>query len=325
MLLTGCRSLRPPASAELVQRSQPLLGTFVTISIYSEDRDAAQSAISAAFAEVRRVDALLSIHRTETELSRVNKLAADQPVVVSAELFNVLSTAQHIARETGGSFDVTIRPLADLWGFIWKEYRFPTGPELAAVLPRVGFRLVELDPVARTVRFLRSGVSIDPGGIGKGYAVDRAIAVLQETGISNAMVKAGGDLRVIGAPPGAEHWVVQLEDPGKHGNRISIPLSDGALSTSGNYENFFEKDGRRYSHILDPRTGLPVEGVAACTVIAPTCMESDAWATACMVFGVERSLEMFSDKLAIQFSVMNDESIDEFLIRQTDDFPEALK
>lgn len=304
--LSACRTAPTRPNAELIHRSQPLLGTFVTISAWGADPARVQSAISAAFAEVRRADALMSIHRVDSELSRINSLAATQAVQASPELFDVLQLAQDVAAKTEGSFDVTIRPLADLWGFIWKEHRLPTEQELEAVLPRVNFRLVELETGNRTVRFRQVGVSIDLGGIGKGVAVDMAITKLRELGITNAMVKAGGDLRVMGVPPGEDFWTVQLEDPRKQGSRVSIPLRDAALSTSGNYENFFEVAGRRYSHILDPRTGLPVQGIAACTVIAPTCVESDAWATACFVYGASRSLEQLAGKFPLRFVLLSE-------------------
>jgi thiamine biosynthesis lipoprotein len=161
------------------------------------------------------------------------------------------------------------------------------------------------------------GISIDLGGIGKGVAVDWAMAKLRSLGVTNAMVKAGGDLRVSGTPPGETHWIVQLEDPGKKGQRISIPLRDAALSTSGNYENFFEVNGRRYSHILNPRTGLPVEDIAACTVIAPTCAESDAWGTALFVHGVERSLNQFGQRFAIRFTTITNGG---YAVQQTETF-----
>ena len=323
---TGCQNPRSREhSPELIHRSQPLLGTFVTISAWGADRDAVQCAISAAFDEIRRADVLMSIHRPDSELSRVNAQAASNDVTVSPELFRVIELAQRIAQETDGSFDVTIRPLADLWGFIWKEHRLPSDAELRAVLPNVDYRKIELDVAHRTIRFREPGVSIDLGGIGKGVAVDMAIAKLRELGVTNAMVKAGGDLRVIGTPPDAEFWTVQLEDPRKEGRRVSIPLRDAALSTSGNYENFFEVAGRRYSHILDPRTGMPVDGISSCTVIAPTCAESDAWATACFVHGVERSLGQFGDRFAIRFTLMPEEDGDgRWTVRQTANFPLPL-
>ncbi len=309
----------------LVHRSQPLLGTFVTISAWGADSAQVQSAISAAFAEIRSADALMSIHRVDSELSRVNSLAVSNAVPVSPELFKVLQIAQRLAVETEGSFDVTIRPLADLWGFMWKEPRLPAEQELKDVLPRVNFRHVELDACERTVRFRQPGVSIDLGGIGKGVAVDMAIAKLRELGVTNAMVKAGGDLRVMGASPGQEFWTVQLEDPLKQGRRINIPLRDAALSTSGNYENFFEVAGQRYSHILDPRTGLPVQGVAACTVIAPTCAESDAWATACFVYGAPQSLERFAGTFPLRFVLLPEsDSTGPLRVVASPNFPAAL-
>ena len=304
-----------------MRRSQPLLGTFVTISAYGTDRVQLNRAVAEAFAEFRRIDTLMSIHRPDSEISAVNARAAQGPVVVSVDLFRVLAVAQEIAAQTDGSFDMTIRPLSDLWGFIWKEYRLPSETELQNLLPRVDYRLVKLDPTDRSVRFLAEGVSIDLGGIAKGFAVDCAIENLQAFGVVCAMVKAGGDLRVIGTPPGRVHWEVQLEDPGKQGQRISIPLRDAALSTSGNYENSFVIGGRRYSHILHPRSGLPVQGIAACTVIRPTCIESDAWATACFVYGAQRSLDRFGDRFPMRFTLVSDSNEKAWTVLQTDTFP----
>lgn len=267
----------------------------------------------------------MSIHRADSELARINASATTNAVVVSPELFAVLQLAQDIATQTDGAFDITIRPLADLWGFIWKQHRLPTTEELERTLPLVNFRYVQLDPATRTVRILKPSLSLDLGGIGKGVAVDWAIAKLQSLGITNAMARAGGDLRVIGAPPGETHWTVQLEDPRKEGQRVNIPLRDAALSTSGNYENYFEVNGRRYSHILNPRTGLPVEGIAACTIIAPTCAESDAWATALFVLGLEKSLERFGPTRAMRFTVPSiDNKTPGWHIRQSRSFPNHL-
>src|SRR5436309_2372753 len=191
-LLAGCQAPQP--SHELVCRSEPLLGTFVTISVYGENRERVNAAVSAAFEEFRRIDGLMSIHRADSELSRLNAGAAVEPVVVSPDLFRVISKAQEIADQTEGSFDITIRPLADLWGFIWKEYRFPTEAELEGVMARVNYRFVQLNSEKRAVRFLAPGISLDLGGIAKGFAVDCAIERLRSNGITNAMVKAGGDL-----------------------------------------------------------------------------------------------------------------------------------
>ena len=318
--MAGCRTPQP--SLELVRRSEPLLGTFVTITVYGENRERLHAAVSAAFEEFRRIDGLMSLHRADSELSQVNARASIEPVAISADLFRVITKAQEIAGITEGSFDITIRPLAELWGFIWKEYHLPTAEQLEDVLPRVNYRLVQLDAEHRTVHFRLAGVSLDLGGIAKGFAVDCAIEKLWSGGVSTAMVKAGGDLRVIGAPPGKTNWIVQLEDPAKEGRRTSVQLRDAALSTSGNYENFFEIGGVRYSHILNPRTGWPVQGIAACTVIAPTCVDSDAMATACFVYGVEKSLAKLGTRYPMRFTLTPiSPAQDKWSIRQTDSFP----
>jgi len=306
----------------LIRRAQPAMGTYVTVSAYGSNHLRLQDAISAAFKAIHEVDERMSVHRPDSELSRVNAEAARQPVKVSPELFHVLAAALDISKTTRGAFDVTTRPLTDLWGFLWKKnYRLPTASELERVLPLVNFELIELDPANRTVRFLREGVSIDLGGIAKGYAVDRALETLAAAGITNAMVKAGGDLRVIGLPPGQEHWTVFLEDPNKRGARIQVRLRDAALSTSGDYENFFEVNGTRYSHILDPRTGMPVQGVAACTLVAPTCMESDAWATACMILGPDGSFSLITNRFSARFTLRSKARPDRLETIETADFP----
>ena len=300
LLLVSCRTVSSPELIS-VRRSQPLLGTFVVITAYGHDAQALNTAVTAGFNEVRRIDALMSLHRPDSELVRLNESAANGPVTVSPELFEVIFAGQQIAHATGGAFDLTVRPLVDLWGFIWKDHRLPSSAELAAALPKVGYQLVTLEPATRRVSFKRPGVSLDLGGIGKGYAVDAVIRKIRELGVARALVRAGGDLRVLGLPPKADYWEVQLEDPARKGRRTLIRLREGAVSTSGDYENFFIVDGQRYSHIVNPKTGLPTREVVACSVAAPTCMESDAWATAACVMGVEKSLELLQPRYALRF------------------------
>ena len=299
-MLASCQSWRP--TSEPVTRLQPHLGTFVAITVYAEP-ETANEAIDAAFDEFRKVDALLSIHRPDSALARAN---AGAPM--NDELREVITKSLAIARETDGAFDPTIRPLADLWGFIKKEgLRLPSPAELQAVLPKVDYRKATIHD--NRLHFAVEGMSIDPGGFGKGYAVDRAIAALQHHGIRNAMVKASGDLRVIGLPPGQRHWTLYLEDPEKQGNRVAIQLKKGALSTSGNYENFFKIKDQRYGHLLDSRTGLPVQAIAACTLTAPTCLESDAYATAACILGIEKSRKLLPKKYGMRFVTLNGEVI----------------
>ncbi len=299
-LPTGCQNWAPSKARKPVTRVQPHLGTYVSITVYG-DPAVVQPAINAAFDEFRAADKLLSIHRHDSALARANASGE-----VSTALRPVLERALAVAKDTDGAFDPTIRPLADLWGFIKKEgYRMPTGTELEIVLTKVNYRHIEL----RGNRLIKGAqdASIDSGGFGKGYAVDRAIAVLQQRGIQNAMVKAGGDLRVIGLPPGQEHWTIWIEDPEKNGNRVPVKLKGGAMSTSGQYENFMVINGRRYGHLLDPRTGMPVEGIAACSLTAPTCFESDAYATAAAVLGVDKSNKQFGEKYGMRFVLIDDD------------------
>ena len=291
----------------------------MVITAYAASNAQAHSAINAAFDEIRRVDSVFSIHRQDSELSRVNANAHREAVLVSDELTTILLYALDVAKKTEGAFDPTVGPLVQLWGFLWKEPRFPTSNELASARTRVSYRLVDLDPRQHTIRFLTNGVSLDLNAVAKGYAVDCAIEKLRSHGISNAMVRAGGDLRAIGSPPGETSWTVQLEDPGKSGQRRSIKLRDQALSTSGSYENFFIREGRRYSHLLDPRTGWPVEGIASCSVIGRTCTESDALSTGLFVLGPDRALEVFGPKMPVLFGIWTSDG--GVRVRQSPSFP----
>ena len=297
--LVGTCQSQPPRTEKVqpTTRLQPHLGTFVSITVFAGPGKS-QVAINAAFEEFRAVDRLLSIHRNDSELAQANRDGA-----VNRELNSVLSQVLQISNETKGAFDPTIRPLADLWGFIKKEgYRLPRPSELKSVLELVNYRKVALKN--KRLEFGAKGMSIDPGGFGKGYAVDRAIDVLKKSGVKNAMVKAGGDLRVIGLPSGKKYWIVFIEDPNKKGDRLEVPLRSGALSTSGNYENFFIEKGKSYGHLLDPRTGHPIQGIGSCTLVAPTCMESDAYATAACVLGVKQSQELLGKRYGMRFILL---------------------
>lgn len=316
---SGCQTSGVGESG-FTQRSQPLLGTYVTVTVVGCDRIASLAAVSEAFEAIRAVDARMSIHRTDSELSKLNAASPTNYTPISAPLFQVLSEAQRISRLTDGAFDVTLRPVVDLWGFVWKRgYKNPDPLMIEDAMSTVGTRFLELESGA--VRFAKAGMSIDLGGIAKGYAVDQAIEALRRSGIQNAMVKAGGDLRVIGAPPGKEKWEVQIEDPTKSGERQVVYLRDKALSTSGDYENFFEQAGRRYSHILDPRTGRPATLRGSCTVIAATCQESDALATALLVLGPDRAHSM--ESTAFQFNLLTQGKTNRWRVVRSESFSAA--
>ena len=231
--------------------------------------------------EAHRLDALLSNYRPESEWSRINRDAASRPLTVSPELFRLLSECMEYSRASEGTFDVTVGPLMRAWGFWGGGRRVPSPDQIHDALEFVGYRHVELDTINRTVRFDRSGVEIDPGGVGKGYAVDRMVEILRARGFRNALVAASGSsIFGLGNPPEEPRgWPVSIADPWDHRkDTMQVFLKDQSLSTSGSYEKSFRAGGHRYSHIMDPRRGVPAESAVQVTVIAPRAIDSEVWA-----------------------------------------------
>jgi thiamine biosynthesis lipoprotein len=269
------------ARATLVQKieaSRMSMGCLYSVAAYAADRERARHALERALDEVDRIDRLMSHYRDDSPLSSINRRAAREPVVVEPELFDFLEAAFAYGRESDGAFDVTVGPLMKAWGFFRGEGRVPTPPELARARAAVGLRHVLVDNGARTVRFDRDGVELDLGGIAKGYAVDRAVAILRRDGIDRALVSAcGSTVYGLGSPPDGTRWTVDVEDPlDARKIAFTVPLTDRALSISGISAKSFEHEGVRYSHIMDPRTGYPVRGVLAVIVQAPTGTAGDA-------------------------------------------------
>ena len=259
------------------------------IVAYGEDARALPRVVEAAFDEVDRIDRLMSHYKPQSPLSRLNREAARGPVAVEPELFDFIAESLRYSRESAGAFDVTVGPLMKAWGFFRGGGRIPGEEELADLRQRVGYRHVVLDPQAKTIRFDRPGVELDLGGIAKGYAVDRAVAVLGSGGVAAALVSAGGSTVFgLGAPPGEDAWEVAVQDPVEDGaTAFTVRLKDRALSVSGRYGKSFVKDGVTYSHIMDPRTGRPAEGVLSVAVLSATGAEGDALDDALLVQGVD--------------------------------------
>jgi thiamine biosynthesis lipoprotein len=292
-LLLGL-AVAAPARAEWLQREQAIMGTRCVVELWSTDRARGEAAIEAVFAEFRRIDALMSTYKPESELSRVNAGAAESPMPVSRELYDLLATSIEYSKLTRGAFDVTYASVGYLYDY--RAHLRPDDAAIAAALPGIDYRHVELDPKSLTVRFRRPGVRIDLGGIAKGHAVDRGIAVLQELGIDRAMVNAGGDTRIIGDRLGRP-WVVGIRHPDDEDEVVlRIPLTDTAMSTSGDYERYFEEDGVRYHHILDPKTGRSASKVRSVTIIAATATRTDALTKSVFVMGAEDGIR-FIDTL----------------------------
>jgi len=261
------------------------------IVAYGHDAGALPRIVEAAFDEVDRIDRLMSHYKPESPLSRLNREAGRGPVAVEPELFDFIAESLRYGRDSGGAFDITVGPLMKAWGFFRGGGRIPSGEELAELRQRVGYQHVVLDPPARTIRFDHPGVELDLGGIAKGYAVDRAVAILRRAGVTAALVSAGGSTVFgLGAPPGQAAWEVGVQDPlDPDAVAFTARLEDRALSVSGGYEKSFEKDGVTYSHIMDPRTARPVQGVLSVAVLSASGTEGDALDDALFVRGVEGS------------------------------------
>ena len=223
---------------------------------------------------------MLSNYQPTSEWSRINRGAAAAPVIASPELFTLLEACLAYSAASDGAFDITVGPLMKVWGFYKGEGQLPRAADIAAAMARVGYRHVALDHATRAVRFDAPGVEMDPGGIGKGYAVDRMVDVLKARGITIAKVSAGGSsIFGLGAPPDEPRgWPVPIRAPGSTTDiAANVFLRDTSISTSGSYEKFFWADGRTYAHIMDPGTGYPSLGTALVSVVAPRTIDSEAW------------------------------------------------
>jgi thiamine biosynthesis lipoprotein len=271
----------PMLNAEMLrmEASVEAMGSAYSIVAYDADRYVLQAAVDAAFDEVRRLDGLLSNYKPASELSKINQLAADHPVVVSQEVFDLLSACLEYSRLSDGAFDITVGDLMKVWGFYKGSGHLPKPGEVQAALKTVGWRKVRLDPEHRTVFFTEKGVELDPGGIGKGYAVDRVVKILKQKGLHSALVTAGGSsIYGLGSPPGESGWPIDIRNPFDESKpEAEIVLADQSMSTSGSYEKFFTADGKVYSHIMDPRTGFPANGMISVSVIASRTLDSEAW------------------------------------------------
>lgn len=262
-----------------IESSLDAMGSVYTIVAYGEDRNALQAAVDLAFEEIRRLDDLLSNYKPRSEWSKVNREAAEGPVRVSPELFGLVEACLRYSAASEGAFDITVGPLVRTWGFYKGTGRLPHRGEIRAALGKVGWRNVVLDRDKLTIRFARPGVEIDPGGIGKGYAVDRIVEILRERGITSALVSAGGSsMYGLGAPPGEAGWSVKIRHPKDAGQSVGdVVLKNRSMATSGTSEKFFISGGKLYSHIFDPRTGYPAVGMLSVSVLADKAIDSEAW------------------------------------------------
>ncbi len=271
------------------------MGTFFEIQVCHSDAALAQQAIRRAFDEMERVEHLLSNHDPASELSALNREASRSPFRVSDGLLDFVLQCRALYDATGNAFDPTVGPLVRAWGFFTSHPEKPSDSSIAAAKATSGFDKVQVNEAARTVFFAAAGMEIDAGGIGKGYAVDRAVQVLREVGIEAALVSAGGStLYALRSPPGRTGWRIAIKNPADWQRPLALAsLCGSSLSTSGVSEKSVQVGSRRYSHIFDPRTGEPVERMCQVTVIAPRATESDALTKAAFILSRDSVVELF--------------------------------
>jgi len=294
LLLSTAIACSSAQAAWLSRGVDGIMGTRIYVELWAEDDEKArgEQAIDAVMDEMRHVDETMSVYKPTSEISKVNDQAAKGPVRISPELFKLLTTALEYSRITEGAFDITYASVGYMYDF--RERKRPTEEQIRSALPAVNYRHVLLDSAAGTVRFSQPGVRIDLGGIAKGWAVDRGIEILQQRGYTHALVNAGGDSRVIGDRFGRP-WVIGIRHPDHPEQVITrVPLVDSAFSTSGDYERYFDEDGKRYHHIIDPRTGHSASKVRSATVIAPTATRTDGLSKTAFVLGPDEALRIYN-------------------------------
>jgi len=276
-----------------------VMGTFARVVAVAADAKVADKAIEAALAEIERVDKLMSDYKSDSEIGQVNKDGFNRAVPVSEPTFEVLQRSIEFSKLTGGAFDITIGPLVDLWRSAKKKGVTPSQEEIAQAKSRVGFENLILNGKDRTVKFAVASMRLDLGGIAKGYAVDKAIEAMQQAGAIGGMVDIGGDLRCFGKPPkGRSKWSIALQNPNVNKNTdesdllLVLKLDNAAVATSGDYQQFVLIEGKRYSHIINRRTGTSAEGLSSVTIITDSATDADALATAVSVMGVEKGLAL---------------------------------
>lgn len=281
-----------PASAEWIGEARPLMGTEVSVFLWHEDRETGERFVNSVFDEVVRIDELMSTYKEHSEISMVNRLAHKQAVTIGAELFRLIQQALDMSVLTRGAFDITYDSVGQHYDF--REHQRPDAGTIEKNRQSIDYRLVELDALNSSIRFLKPGVRINLGGIAKGYVVERGAMLLRQNGVDNAVVTAGGDTRLLGDRRGRP-FMIGIQDPRDDSEvAISVPLEDEAISTSGDYERYFDEDGVRYHHIIQPSTGEPAGGVHSATVFGPDGVMTDALSTSVFVMGVDLGMKLLA-------------------------------
>lgn len=301
-----------------------VMGTMAWITVAGTDDKNAGEAMKAVFGEFFRIESTMSTWKESSELSNLNRAPRSSPIALSRELFSLIDSCLFYSRLTKGAFDASVRPLVLLWGFQGGSPRVPAQAEIDSVRSLVGWEKIQLDRKNYSV-IMPPGMQLDFAGIAKGYAVDRAGEILKRLGIENALVNLGGNILATGKPGGERMWRVGIRDPLDREKTVgTLSMSNEAVATSGNYENFIEIEGRRYGHIIDPRSGRTVENALSVTVLAPTALAADALSTAFFVLGPDEA-ERICEKLGTIAALFVLQDGQRMILRTVGDFKGKLE
>lgn len=296
---TGCK-----AEAPLIEEELYALDTVITMSVYSDNKEA----VNQAKAEINRLESLLSVTDSESDISIINS-SPDTFVTVSNECFELIKTALEVSSNSGGNFDITVYPAVKLWGFTTSSYKVPAESELLEVKAQIGYNKIELEESTKSVK-IPEGTSLDLGGIAKGYIADKAAEVLKEQGVNSALLNFGGNIRLIGSKPTGESFKIGIKSPYAEGYFAVLKAEDVTASTAGGYERYFEENGKRYHHILNPFTATPAESdVISATVVGEKGEVCDALSTAAFVTGSSNISDLASKYADYGFILLTENAV----------------
>ncbi len=307
LVMTGCAGVTPLSHHVVVKRAQMHMGTLVTITAVASDLEAGHRVIQAGFNEIKRLERLLSTWIPESELSQVNAESGRRPVTVSRETLDLVARSMEMARLTEGGFNIAVGPAVEAWS-VTERQRIPSDEELQRLKVLVDAVAIQIDMTGQTIFLPHQGMKIDVGGIGKGYAADRAAEAMKKAGAQGGVVALAGDIKTFGALPDAAGFPVGIKHPRKEGVVIAVSdLQDEAISTAGDYERFFERDGVRYHHILDPQTLRPARSCQSVTVIGKEGVLVDGLDTGIFVLGPERGMALIERLAGVEAVIIDDQ------------------
>ena len=305
LLLSNIATAQPTTSTKVIS----LMGSRFELVAISENESIRKKSIEAAIDEITGIENLISSWKPNSETSQINIKAGIEPVWVSEKLFNLIERTKKISNLANGAFDISFNSLDPIWTFDGRTMQAPDSTLIRASVSKINFRNIILNRQKQTVFLKEKGMKIGFGAIGKGYAANRAKMIMMEHGVKNGLINAGGDLIAWGKQENGDQWQVGIADPAKEKKYIAwLSVSDMSVVTSGNYEKFIIIDGKKYGHIIDPKTGYPVEGIQSVTLVSPDAELSDALATSVFVLGVDKGLKLVNTLKNVECLIIDDEN-----------------